>query len=367
MGLRHALSDLRNSVVARPGFRRFAKAFPLTRGTARGEARALFDVMAGFVYSQTLLACVETDVFTFLAEGPRSLEALAGHTGLPREGVERLVRAAASLDLLEMRPGGAAALGRLGAAMVGDEGLAAMTRHHRLLYADLTDPMSVLRGEKGAQLSAFWGYGRDERSDGEPDAYSSLMADTLPMVADEIFAAGILKRHRKLMDVGGGEGAFIAEAARRAPKLELALFDLPAVAARADERLCDAGLSSRVAIHGGSFLDDSLPGGADLISLVRILHDHGDDEVARLLAACRRALEPGGTLLIAEPMAEARGAEPMGEAYFGFYLAAMGRGRPRTLARVSALLRAAGFEAVTPHRTRIPLIANLVTARAAKS
>lgn len=367
MGLRHAIGDLRNRLVANPDFRRFAKAFPPTRNTARREARDLFDLMAGFVYSQTLLACVETDLFEFLARGPQPLGAVADHAGLPREGADRLVRAAQSLELLDARPGGRVALGRLGAAMVGDPGLAAMTRHHALLYADLADPLAVLRGAKGEALSGFWGYGRDQRTEGDPQAYSALMAATLPMVAEEIFAAVDLKRHRRLMDVGGGEGAFLAQVARKAPDLALVLFDLPPVAERARRRLAEDGLDRRVEVRGGSFLDDAPPDGADAISLVRILHDHGDEEVSRLLAWCHEALEPGGTLLVAEPMAGAPGAQAMGEAYFGFYLAAMGRGRPRSLDRVCALLTAAGFTDIRPRAARIPLIANIVTAHSGKS
>lgn len=363
MGLRAAFGDLRNRVVSDPGFRRFAKAFPLTRAKARGEARALFDLMAGFVYSQTLLACVETDLFEFLKSGPRTLAEIAAHTGLPHEGAERLARAAASLTLLEARSGDRYALGGLGAAMVGDEGLAAMTRHHRLLYGDLADPLALLRGETDGDLAAFWGYGREAGDDGRPDAYSQLMAATLPMVADEIFAACDLGHHGRLLDVGGGEGAFLKEAARRAPDLDLSLFDLPPVADRAQRRLFEAGLSQRVHIHGGSFVTDALPEGADLITLVRILHDHGDDTVEALLRACRDSIAPGGTLLVAEPMAGARGAEPMGEAYFGFYLAAMGRGRPRSAATLKAMLSAAGFTEIRLHQPRMPLIANILTAR----
>ena len=57
-----------------------------------------------------------------------------------------------------------------------------------------------------------------------------------------------------------------------------------------------------------------------------------------LLRAIRRALPAGGTLLIAEPMSGVRGAEPIGDAYFGFYLLAMGSGRPRTFARLKEML-----------------------------
>ncbi|KAA5804043.1 methyltransferase domain-containing protein [Alkalicaulis satelles] len=366
MGWRAVLGDWRNRLVSRPGFRRFAKAFPLTRAKARAEARAVFDLMAGFVYTQTLLACIETGLFECLADGPQSLDAIAGHAGLPREGAQRLAEAAASLDLLERRSGGRYALGRLGAALAGETGLAAMTRHHALLYHDLQDPLAVLRGEaREGRLAQFWGYGRGEGVGGRTDAYSELMGATLPMVSEEIFAAIDLKRYRQLLDVGGGEGAFLIEAARQAPRLNLALFDLPAVADRARQRLEAAGLGARAAVHGGSFLTDQPPAGADLISLVRIVHDHDDEDVMTLLRACRAALAPGGTLLLAEPMADAPGAAPMGEAYFGFYLAAMGKGRPRSAPELIAMLEAAGFEQVRLHPPRMALIASVMTARAA--
>ena len=58
------------------------------------------------------------------------------------------------------------------------------------------------------------------------------------------------------------------------------------------------------------------------------------------------------------------GAEPVGEAYFGFYLLAMGRGRPRTPAEIAALVREAGFGEVRPRRTRTPLLTSVITARA---
>ena len=93
------------------------------------------------------------------------------------------------------------------------------------------------------------------------------------------------------------------------------------------------GLSGRVEAVGGSFLDGDLPAGADVVSLVRVLHDHDDESALRLLARIHAASPPGATLLIAEPMAGTPGAEPVGDAYFGFYLLAMGSGRPRTSPR----------------------------------
>jgi demethylspheroidene O-methyltransferase len=188
------------------------------------------------------------------------------------------------------------------------------------------------------------------------------MASSLSLIAVDILDAYPLGRHRCLLDVGGGEGAFLEAAAARAPRLSLILFDLPAVAARARARLQRANLAARATIVAGDALRDPLPAGADVVSLVRVIHDHEDAHALRLLRAVRRALAPGGVLLLAEPMARTKGAEPIGEAYFGFYLLAMGQGRPRTEGELKALLADAGFDRTRSVATRRPLLSRLLAA-----
>ena len=151
--------------------------------------------------------------------------------------------------------------------------------------------------------------------------------------------------------------------AKRAPRLGLALFDLPPVAERARAKLAALGLSARVEAIGGDSLRDPLPRGADVVSLVRVLHDHDDESARVILAAVRDALPRGGVAVVAEPMAGTRGAEPMGDAYFGFYLLAMGRGRPRTRQEIAALLSEAGFARIRHLHTRNPLLASTLAAR----
>ena len=71
----------------------------------------------------------------------------------------------------------------------------------------------------------------------------------------------------------------------------------------------------------------------------------------------------GGKLLIAEPMSDTPGAEPIGDAYFGFYLLAMGRGRPRRPAELKLLLEAAGFGQIRTLPTRRPILISAMIAK----
>lgn len=360
-GLREGWISLRNRLLMDRGFHRWAARFPLTRGVTRDRARALFDMGVGFVYTQIAIACVRLDLLTTLQGGPKLASTLAQHCALSDSAFERLARAAATLKLLEPLGDGRWALGTQGAALVGNPGLKEMIAHHSLLYADLADPVALLRGAPPGRLSAFWPYARGEA--GEAASYSALMAATQPMIADQALAVLPLKRINTLLDVGGGEGAFLIAAAQAAPHLKVMLFDLPEVAARARARFAAAGLGDRAQAIGGDFRRDSLPRGADAISLVRVLHDHDDSDATLLLRRAHEALSPGGRLAIVEPLAGTRGAETSGDGYFGFYLLAMGSGRPRTPAEIAALARPVGWRRFTEAPTPLPLITRVLLAR----
>ena len=358
------LSAFRDRLVTRPGFRAWAARFRPTRGIARRRARALFDVCAGFIYSQVLLACVQLDVFGRLAKGPMTTAALAAAVGLEAAAAQRLLAAAGALRLVERR-GVRWGLGPLGAAMVDNPAVDAMVRHHGALYADLADPVRLLREGRGT-LAEYWAYARADAPGGlggaDVAAYSELMAASQPLVAAEVLDAYDVRRHRVLMDVAGGDGRFLVAAGRQAPGLQVVLFDLPAVVARAEARFAEAGMSGRAKVVGGDMFRESLPEGADLISLVRVVHDHDDGAAMLLLRAARAALAPGGVLLLAEPMAGAAGAETVGDAYFGMYLLAMGSGRARSARVLCAMLLDAGFRTARVRGTATPLQTGLIVA-----
>ncbi|MFQ3595858.1 MAG: methyltransferase [Sphingomonadaceae bacterium] len=356
MALRDTLIGLRNRLLASPGFQRRAVQLPGGRAIGRARAGRLFDLTAGFVYSQVVKALIETGLLARLASGPLTLEGAAQHCDLSEEATRTLLVAGEGVGLLRWARGNRVMLGAAGAELLANPGAAAMIAHHHLLWQDLADPLAFLRGPPGAgALARFWPYARGTA--GEAGPYSALMAASQPLIAAQLLAAHDFRSHRLLMDVGGGEGAFLLAANAAHPHLRLRLFDLPDVAARARHRLAD-----RAEVIGGNFREESLPPGADCITLVRILHDHDDPVAEDLLAKCHAALEPGGSLIVCEPMAGTRGSGGVG-AYFAFYLRAMGSGRPRTARELRTMLRASGFHQVREEGTPLPVLARVLVAR----
>lgn len=360
------LCGLRNRLLKSQKFQYWAAKLPVSRFVARHAARDAFDLVAGFVYSQVLFACVQLRLFEHLQGGARTLPDLAQRMGLKLEPAERLLRAAQSLKLVTHITPNRYCLGPRGAAIAGNPGILSMIAHHALLYRDLADPVALLRGEeRTTELSRYWSYCTDNPSAlTAPDVanYSQLMSQSQTFVAAQIIDAYPFHRHRRILDIGGGEGTFLMAVADRIPGINLTLFDVPPVADRGRENFRARGLSGRATAIGGDFFQDPLPRGADLVSLVRVVHDHDDSAVMDLLRRIRTSMDDGATLLIAEPMAGAASGATVGDAYFGFYLLAMGRGRARTPRELTDMLAAAGFADIREHATAIPLQCGLLSA-----
>jgi demethylspheroidene O-methyltransferase len=372
-GLRASLEALtkawvgvRNRWLSSARFQRWAARSWLARGIARRRTSAMFDLTAGFVYSQVLHAVAKLQLLELLHVEPRTAAGVAAATRLPLDAALRLLDAAASLQLVQ-RVGSTYTLGIHGCSYVGNPAIALMVAHHELLYRDLADPVALLRGESPSrELEKFWSYvhARSTPAPSQVQAYTELMASSIALLAEDIIEAYPFDRHRCLLDVGGGEGAFLEHVARAVPGLELQLFDLPAVAARASNRLSEIASGARIRVHGGDWFRDPLPSGADVVSLVRVLHDHDDGDATRLLTAIRGAVVPGTPLVVAEPMRGTDGAERVSDAYFGLYLLAMGQGRPRSPQEIAALLRKSGFRPEGLRPTRRPMITRVLAARA---
>jgi demethylspheroidene O-methyltransferase len=352
-------------LVARPGFQRWASAFPLTRGMAAKDGAELFDIVQGFVKSQALFALVELRVMHRLMEGPQSAATLSGLCMVSEDRMHRLLQAGTAMRLLTLDRKGRYGLARKGAALVGVPGLEDMILHHAAFYRDLNDPVALLRGDVDTELAQFWPYvfGAANASDAEVSSrYSDLMARSQEIVAADTLATVKLSGTTHLLDVGGGYGVFAETAALKHPRLTATVFDLPVVGANANARISASTARDRLAFVPGSFRDDDLPVGADVISLIRVLYDHEDSTVAALLSKIYDTLPPGGTLLISEPMSGGSTPEIAGDVYFSFYCMAMQTGTVRSADSIARLCKAAKLSSVKTYVSRRPFVTTVLTA-----
>jgi demethylspheroidene O-methyltransferase len=346
----------RNRLLADPKFLTFAQRFPLTRPVARSKSRELFNLLAGFSYSQVLYACVSLRVLEHVGQAGISPSQLALKIGITETKTDVLVRAAVALDILGWAKG-QLVLGPHGAALLGQPWIMRFVDHHKYFYRDLEDPVALLKGQSVPNgLRSYWTY-----EDGESDkqAYSELMAASQEAVSQQILGAYNFKKHKNILDVGGGSGAFLRAVGRENPHLALHLFDLQGVISLVDEN----SKPPKLFLHSGDFRRDPLPQGMDLISLVRVVHDHDDDVILATLRNIRAVCSTDTTLLIAEPFAGNAANAAVTDAYFNFYFTAMGQGRTRSPKDIAELAVKAGFGRPKNWATNLPLITGLMTLR----
>jgi demethylspheroidene O-methyltransferase len=310
-----------------------------------------------------------------LHQAPADLQQIAARVNMPAPVLQRLLLSAVSLGLLECRSQSRFGLGPLGVPLATHDGIAAMIEHNHLLYADMQDPVGFLNNAWQGDMAAYWPYAHDAQAatraaQDKFSRYSDLMAASQGFVVEEILSSYFFDEHQCVLDVGAGKGRFACDMAAHAPHLKVKLFDLPPVLELAKNNVQQRGMSERMSFYPGSFLHDELPQGADLVTLVRVAHDHPDDVVKQLLQKIHAALPLGGVLLLAEPMAQTMSASQSGsaqaDAYFHFYLLAMGAGRLRTPEELMRLMAEAGFGQIEHLPNAMPIHAQLIVARKSK-
>jgi hypothetical protein len=156
---------------------------------------------------------------------------------------------------------------------------------------------------------------------------------------------------RHLVDVGGGEGAFLIELVGRNPNLRGTVLELPHAAARARETVRRERLEDRIAVVEGSFFN-AVPRNADAYVLSAILHDWSDGDVVEILRACRAAMRRDSRLLVIEQVVAESGPVSRFAAELDIAMLVLLGGRERTRAEFASLFAAAGLllRAVTPTR-----------------
>ena len=341
---------------------------PILRALISYEGNKIHEIMSGFVYSQILHLLIYLDIFQFLKKEGRSLDEVSQFLEIANERSLLLLRGGCALNLICYKRN-KYWLTRVGAQIVGVPGLMDMIQHNQILYRDLIDPVKLLNGGSETELSLFWPYVRKEEekkkiSTKVSSEYSKLMQTSQRLVAEQTLQAYSFKGVKRILDIGGGTGAFLLAVKNKYPSVEATVFDLPNVinVAKSNHQEID-GIVGHLTFCPGDFLKDDFPSNQDVICLVRVLYDHEDTTVELLLRRIYEALPKGGSLLITEPMSGGSKAMRSSDCYFSFYTMAMTTGKVRSFEEHKVILLRAGFSNIVKHAVSAPFITQVMSAK----
>jgi hypothetical protein len=313
-------------------------------------SNALRRLANGYQISQAIHVAAVLGIADLLADGPRSSDDLATTTGAHPDALYRLLRALASVGVFHEADERRFTLTDLGAGLRSDApdslaGWAAFVGEPYYWQAWGALLHSVRTGENAFRHvhgTDPWTFrSRDPATSAQFDrAMTSLARQVVAAVLDA-FDFG---RFGTVVDIAGGNGAFLAAILTAHPALRGVLFDQPHVVANAAPLLTAAGVADRCEIVGGSFFD-AVPAGGDAYVLKAILHDWEDDDCVRILRTCRHAMADGAALLVVEQELGPPNENPASKFLDLNMLVAPG-GRERTPDEYAALFETAGFRFV---------------------
>jgi len=281
-----------------------------------------------------------------LAEGPRTAEELAPLTGTHAPALYRVMRTLASLGFFLEDAEHRFALRPLGAVLkTGTPSYAtALMLGGEILGRSLDQILySVQTGKTGFERS--FGVPLFDWLTANP-VQAGLFNDTMVgfhgMEPPAIASAYDFSVFQTIADVGGSTGNLLATILSHHPGPRGILFDLPHVVREAAALLQQRGLADRIRIEAGSFFE-SVPAGADAYILSHVIHDWNREQCLTILGHCRRAMNSGGRLLLAE-MVLPDGDTPHPGKMLDMIMLTVPGGEERTASQYSALLDQAGFQ-----------------------
>lgn len=295
----------------------------------------------GYMLSRVILTAAELDVFTRLADQPVSAGELAPALGVDLRGLTRLLDCLVAHRLLEKEHG------RYRVTPDGEclasghpSSILPMVQHLGVIWENWSQLTERVRsgGNPSPRATGGVAFERNQQS------FIGAMHVVARATAASIVTQCDLRPFSRLLDIGGGSGAYTIAFLQENPSLRAVLFDVPGVIPIAENTVTQAGLRDRVAFVPGDFYKDELPPGCDVALLSAIIHQNSPQQNRDLFAKIHRALEPGGALLIRDHiMNEWRTAPPDGTLFALNMLVNTPGGDTYTFAEVEEALRSAGF------------------------
>jgi hypothetical protein len=323
-------------------------------------AQLIVDLGFGFILSGALAAATELGVADQLEQGPRSPDELARALGADASALFRVLRLLASVGVFtedaEGRFGLTPAAELLRSRAPGSLREAVLMLTQKIFWAptgELAETVKTGRTPFDRLFGApFFDYLTSHPAEGATfhRGMSSLSAlENGPIAGSYDFSP-----FARVVDVGGGHGGFLIEALRRTPGLRGVLFDHAQVLAAS--HLAREGLAERCEHVAGDFFQ-TVPAGAQVYVLKRILHDWDDTVCVDLLRRCRAAMAPEGRVLVIDTVIPPGNAPHGGKVLDVMMLASL-PGRERSEAEFRALFSQAGLQLsrVLPTPTALSIV-----------
>jgi hypothetical protein len=315
-------------------------------------ADQIMQMATGFWVSKTVFTGLELGVFEALAGRPKTIGEIQSSTGLPADGLGRLLTGLASLGLIH-RQGDTWANSENSERHLVSSSPAFIGGIFAHFSYDLYPLWRYLPDAVKAETPR-WGQAFGLPDDANPFApmyedpqrlagfMQTMHALAMPVVHELVERYDFSSYHH-LMDVGGALGSLPVAVLPKYPELRATILELPPVQPHAEAFIAKHGLSDRITVVTGDFLRAPLPTGADIITLGYIIHDWNDAESVGILQRCYEALEPGGTILISEKILNDDKTGPVPAALMNLNMLTAMHGRERTIREYTAILESAGF------------------------
>jgi predicted metal-binding protein/ubiquinone/menaquinone biosynthesis C-methylase UbiE len=311
--------------------------------------QSLEDLATSSWYSEVLFAALDLNIFGLLGDGPASVAELVEKSGYEADALSRFLAALMALGLITEHQG-RFANGPLAARYLipgksdywGDFLL--YRRYLGSHWPRLTD-----RIRQGVSAN-------DRPMAEPPEAYRErtlayvramdLQARLKAAEALEYLGEFCQFRPKRILDLGGGAGAWCRAFRRQWPQVRTVLLDLPETLAAARQLYPDPESWEGIEAVAGNGLASCLRGEAfDLILLSNVIHAYGEFEAREILSQCVNCLAPGGRILIHDYLADLHGSDPAkGSLYDLHMLVNTYNGRIYHLAELEAMLTAAGLK-----------------------
>lgn len=310
-----------------------------------------------YTESAVFYAAIDIELFTHVSAGADSIPTIAAATGLSELNAERLVAVILAMGLLESD-----ADGRISNAadcekfmVKGSHRYAGpwmtFTRHEVPQWFDLTT--KLVDATPPTELGMYDDLTVDRARKYHAATYSIGMGAGRRFCRD----VDLSGRHR-MMDLGGGSGAYSINAVQKFDGLEAVVFDLPPVTVVTLEYLEQNGVSDRVSTMGGDFINDPLPTGCDVAVMASNLPIYNAQNIQRVVSKAFDALEPGGEMHLVGETLNSDGVGPLDAALWGLAEIHYGSGgRSHSDAECIAYFENAGFVDIE----NVEFVANTLT------